>query len=101
MHDFRLYEDSVISEINRKHKADSVLPNGFRYIYFENIDSTNKYAKEHAGELENAIIVAENQYAGVGKNSSHWWSFTMSIEYWRRLCCRLILSQLKQLCIRF
>lgn len=67
MHDFRLYEDSVISEINRKHKADSVLPNGFRYIYFENIDSTNKYAKEHAGELENAIIVAENQYAGVGK----------------------------------
>ncbi len=24
MHDFRLYEDSVISEINRKHKADSV-----------------------------------------------------------------------------
>lgn len=74
MHDFRLYEDSVISEIKRKHSADSVLPNGFRYIYFENIDSTNKFAKEHAGELENAIIVAENQYAGVGKNSSHWWS---------------------------
>ena len=24
--------------------------------------------------LRNAIIVAENQYAGVGKNSSHWWS---------------------------
>ena len=81
MHDFKLHEESVISEIKREN-ADIVFPQGLKYIHFESIDSTNKYANEHAGELENAIIVAEDQYAGVGKNSSHWWS----------LPCRSILA---------
>ena len=74
MHDDRLREGAVISEIERRTGQADIMPQGFQYLYFENIDSTNKYAKEHSDMLGAAIIVAEDQYEGVGKNSSHWWS---------------------------
>lgn len=74
MHDDRLHEESVFSLIKSKSLRADVLPDGFKYLYFENIDSTNKYAKAHSDELEAALIVAEDQYEGVGKKSSHWWS---------------------------
>ncbi len=53
---------------------DDIFPYGLEYIHFESIDSTNKYAKENSDSIKNAVIVAENQYAGVGKNASSWWS---------------------------
>lgn len=53
---------------------EAIFPYGLEYIYFESIDSTNKYAKENSNSIKNAVIVAENQYAGVGKNASSWWS---------------------------
>lgn len=74
MHKDRLHEGAIISKIKRKTGGTDILPQGFRYLYFEHIDSTNKYAKEQSDRLEAAVIVAENQYSGVGKNSSHWWS---------------------------
>lgn len=74
MHDDRLHEEAVISLIKSKLIKSDILPDRFKYLYFENIDSTNKYAKAHSDELDAAVIVAEDQYEGVGKNSSHWWS---------------------------
>ena len=42
------------------------------YIYLERVDSTNKYAREHSDDIENAVIVAGEQYSGVGKNGTKW-----------------------------
>lgn len=51
---------------------DKLFPSGLEYIYFERVDSTNKYAKEHGDDIENAVIAAGEQYAGVGKNGTKW-----------------------------
>ncbi|MCR5095930.1 MAG: biotin--[acetyl-CoA-carboxylase] ligase [Erysipelotrichaceae bacterium] len=42
-------------------------------LYFEKIDSTNTYLKEHYGELEDMCFVrADYQYAGKGRNDRKW-----------------------------
>ena len=42
-------------------------------LYFEKIDSTNTYLKEHYSELEDMCIArADYQYAGKGRNDRKW-----------------------------
>lgn len=46
---------------------------GHKLEYFETIDSTNKYAKEHIKDLaDGAVIVAEEQSQGRGRLGRHW-----------------------------
>ncbi|MBS4900611.1 MAG: biotin--[acetyl-CoA-carboxylase] ligase, partial [Clostridiales bacterium] len=73
--------------IKEKLDPDEIFPDGLDYLYFESIDSTNKYAKENSNTISNAVIVAENQYSGVGKNSTSWWS-----SPYRSILTTLVLS---------
>ena len=63
--------EEIFSKLKEAIDLKSLFPKGLEYIYFEHIDSTNKYAREH-GDIENAVITAGDQYSGVGKNGSEW-----------------------------
>ncbi len=64
--------NEVLSKLSESIDLNRLFPSGFEYIYLERVDSTNKYAKEHSSEIENAVIVAGEQYLGVGKNGTKW-----------------------------
>ena len=63
----------VLSKLIKTIDLERLFPQGLDYIYLPRVDSTNKYAREHT-DIENAIIVAKEQYAGVGKNGAKWLS---------------------------
>ncbi len=69
-----LLREDVLTLINNSIDLEMLFPDGFDYLYFESIDSTNKYAKENCDRFDNAVITAEDQYAGVGKNASKWFA---------------------------
>ena len=87
MEKYQLFSEDVLSSLRDKIDISDIFPNGLDYLYFENIDSTNKYAKENSDNIDNAIIVAEDQYAGVGKNSSEW-----KAEPYKSIITTLVLS---------
>ncbi len=62
---------------------ESLLPNnlkkilktrfiGKEYIYFQEIDSTNNYAKNHPELKHGTVVLAENQIAGKGRKGRKW-----------------------------
>ncbi len=64
--------NEILFKLRKSIDLDVLFPSGFEYIYLERVDSTNKYAREHSSDIENAVIAAGEQYAGVGKNGSKW-----------------------------
>ena len=64
-------KEEVFSKLIKAIDLEMLFLGGLDYIYLSRVDSTNKYAREHT-DIENAIIVAKDQYAGVGKNGAKW-----------------------------
>ena len=64
-----LYKDSIIAQITA---AGGSLPG--RLEIFKNIDSTNKYLREKAGETtySQAVVLAETQTSGRGRRGKDW-----------------------------
>ena len=47
----------------------------YKIKYFETIDSTHKYIKEHASDLEDrTIAIADNQESGIGTHGRTWYT---------------------------
>lgn len=47
----------------------------YKIKYFEMIDSTHKYIKEHASDLEDrTIAIADNQESGIGTHGRTWYT---------------------------
>ena len=47
----------------------------YQIKYFETIDSTHKYIKEHASDLEDrTIAIADNQESGIGTHGRTWYT---------------------------
>ncbi len=52
---------------------------GREYIYLDEVDSTNEYAKKIASEKpDGAIVLAENQYKGKGRLGREWTSLSQT-----------------------
>lgn len=54
----------------------------FNYIYFEELDSTNSYAKKNIDSLNNYdVIIANNQTSGRGRLSRKWHADNKSLTF--------------------
>ena len=69
--EFNASKEEVFSKLIKTIDLEMFFLEGFDYIYLPRVDSTNKYAREHT-DIENAIIVAKDQYSGIGKNGAKW-----------------------------
>lgn len=67
-------KEEVLFRLTENKDLKRLFSSELEYIYLERVDSTNKYAKEHSADIKNAVIVAGEQYRGVGKNGTKWFA---------------------------